>query len=64
MKMGDGRIYVPLPFILKNFADAIWPVMMPADIWVNNQCIKEGFQVSVHEPGHGTRASRRHVSSR
>jgi hypothetical protein len=48
MKLADGRIYVPLPFIHKNFPnESEWPVQLPADIFVNEDCIKEAYPVSV-----------------
>ena len=47
MKLADGRIYVPLPFIHKNFPEeSVWPVVLQADVYVNNECIRESHPVS------------------
>ena len=48
MRLADGRIYVPLPFIHKNFADAVFPLQIMADVHVNAECIKDSFPVRTH----------------
>lgn len=48
IKLADGRIYVPLPFVHHNFEGREFPLFINADIYVNDQLIKAGFEV-----GHG-----------
>ncbi|GAX78625.1 hypothetical protein CEUSTIGMA_g6064.t1 [Chlamydomonas eustigma] len=56
MKLADGRIYVPLPFIHKNFPhESEWPVQLPADIFVNEDCIKEAYPVKIARSQNKTR---------
>ncbi len=45
MKLADGRIYVPLPFVHKNFQDTTFPLKLGADIVVNGETISENYQV-------------------
>ena len=56
MKLADGRIYVPLPFIHKHFPEeAVWPVAMHADVYMNNECIRECHPVKVARSQNKTR---------
>lgn len=45
VRLGDGRIRVPLAFVNHNFASAAFPVMLWAELEVNGDVVHAGCQV-------------------
>ncbi|MEW5316398.1 MAG: hypothetical protein WDW38_007774 [Sanguina aurantia] len=55
MRLADGRIYVPLPFISKNFEGEAFPVLLNATVLMDGAVLKQEYQVKIARSQNKTR---------